>query len=125
MVSKADIIAAVDPAIIATKDEAAIAAAYSMTMPKKLVATEIGIGTILDTLDLEDGNAFLDVIFTQPEYRYLKIVIEQGKLDVSLPSVRSRIDSVLPAPAAAKFKALAEKEDSISAYDVAIAFERG
>ena len=125
MVSKADIIAAVDPAIIATKDEAAIAAAYSMTMPKKLVATEIGIGTILDTLDLEDGNAFLDVIFTQPEYRYLKIVIEQGKLDVSLPSVRSRIDSVLPAAAAAKFKALAEKEDSISAYDVAIAFERG
>ena len=87
MVTKAQILAVVAPEIIASKDESAIAAAFASTLEQVPLKTEIGVGTILDVMGLDAGNSFLDVIFTQPQFRYIKLVIEAGKLDVSLTSI--------------------------------------
>lgn len=130
MITKAQILAVVAPEIIASKDESAIAAAFASTLEQVPLNTEIGVGTILDVMGLDAGNAFLDVIFTQPQFRYIKLVIEAGKLDVSLTSVRDYIDQlsslgVMPAESAAALKGLGRQAATVSAYDVAMAFERG
>ena len=96
----------------------------------KLVKTEIGIGTILDVMGLAAGNAFLDFVFTNNDFRYVKEVITDSKLDLALESVRTQIDllvagGVIPQEPATALKNLAVTEDKISSYDVASAFERG
>ena len=130
MITKSQILAAVAPELIVTKDESAIAAAFASTLEQVPLKTEIGVGTILDVMGLDAGNSFLDVIFTQPQFRYIKLVIEAGKLDVSLTSVRDHIDQlsslgVMSAESAAALKALGRQPATVSAYDVAMAFERG
>ena len=129
MITKADILAVVDPTIVASKNEAAIAEAFSVGRTK-LVKTEIGIGTVLDVMGLAAGNAFLEFIFTNNDFRYVKEIVKEGKLDLALSSVRTHIDTlvaggVIPTDAAENLKNLAVVEDKISSYEVASAFERG
>ena len=79
----------------------------------RLVKTEIGNGLILSTLGLTAGNALLDVIHTQADFRYVKPLVEQGRLDISDALVRATLDSlvgtVLTAEQAAALKAIAEQ----------------
>ena len=125
MVTKAELIALLGADLVNSRDESAIAKAYSATLPNARKKTEIGVGTILDVMGLDNGNAFLDVIFTVPTFRYIKMVIEKGELDVSLDSVRNQIDqmvagSVMSAEAGAALKARGEQPANVSAHEIAL-----
>jgi hypothetical protein len=48
---------------------------------------EIGNGTILSTIGLVAGNSVLDEINTNPDYRYVKPLVEQGRLLIGTPLV--------------------------------------
>ena len=84
------------PELIASRDAEAIAAAVSVgrTMPS---TREIGNGTILETIGLGYGNAMLDVIYTEPNFRHVKPLLEQGRLIVGSPLVVQTIQSMVPA----------------------------
>lgn len=58
---------------------------------------EIGNGTILEVLGLTTGNAMLDAINNTAEYRYVKPLIEQGRLIVSSDLVTAAINSLVGA----------------------------
>lgn len=63
----------------------------------RFVQTEIGVGTILEVFGLEDGNAVLDVIYSQPSYRHVKPLLEQGRLRLDSAFVRAALQSMVPA----------------------------
>jgi hypothetical protein len=78
----------------------------------KLVATEIGNGTILEAIGLASGNALLDVLYTQPDFRHVKPLLEQGRLRLDSALVQLSIDglatmNVITEAEADKLKALA------------------
>ena len=108
------------------RDDGAIAAALSVGRTK-LVPTEIGNGTILEAIGLTAGNALLDVLNTAPDFRYVKPLLEQGRLRVDSALVRATLDmlvpSVLTQVQADALKNLAVKPDLVSAQDVARALE--
>jgi len=90
-----EITAKCSPALIASRDFDAIAAAVSIGRTKPN-AKEIGNGTILEVLGLTVGNALLDVINTVPDFRYVKPLVEQGRLVASAPLVQATIQSLVP-----------------------------
>jgi hypothetical protein len=49
---------------------------------------EIGNGTILETLGLAAGNALLDVINGNADFRHVKPLVEQGRLLIGSPLVQ-------------------------------------
>lgn len=61
----------------------------------KLVPTEIGNGMVLSAVGLTVGNALLDVIYNAPDFRYVKPLLEQGRLDISSPLARGALDSLV------------------------------
>lgn len=63
----------------------------------KIVPLEIGNGTILETLGLTAGNALLDVIYNQPDFRHVKPLVEQGRLRLDSALVRATLNSLVPA----------------------------
>lgn len=63
----------------------------------EFVPTEIGVGTILEVFGLEDGNSVLDVIYSQPAYRHVKPLLEQGRLRLDSSFVRAALQSMVPA----------------------------
>jgi hypothetical protein len=98
----------------------------------KLVSTPIGIGSVLQAVGMTGGNALLDVIFNDPHFRYVKPMLENSVLDVSLPLVRSSIDELSQAgisgfgqPEADALKKLAEVPDVVTQQEVIEALERG
>ena len=131
MITKADILANVSAEIIASKDEAAIAAAFNIANPRtKLVKSSIGIGTILEVLGQESGNTFLDYVWSNPDFRWVKLVIEKGELNTGSELVQGTIDALvsgglLPPEKGYALKATGIQADPISSYEVAQAFERG
>lgn len=80
---------------------------------KQLVPTEIGNGAILETIGLAAGNALLDVIQAQPDFRHVRPLLEQGRIRVDSALVRATLDSLVPAVLTQaqvdSLKALAEK----------------
>lgn len=90
-----EITAKCSPALIASRDFDAIAAAVSIGRTKPS-AREIGNGTILEVLGLATGNALLDVINTVPDFRYVKPLVEQGRLTVGSPLVQATVQSLVP-----------------------------
>ena len=91
----AEIQAACTPEMIAAREHGAIAALVSVgrTRPS---GTQIGKGTILETIGLTAGNAFLDVIDTVPDFRHVRGLIAEGRLIVSSPLVVATIQSFVP-----------------------------
>jgi hypothetical protein len=83
------------PALLASRDFDAIAAAVSIGRTKQS-AREIGNGTILEVLGLTVGNALLDVINTVPDFRYVKPLVEQGRLTVGSPLVQATVQALVP-----------------------------
>jgi predicted LPLAT superfamily acyltransferase len=111
---------------LANRDDGAIAAALSVGRTK-LVKTSIGEGTILATLGLAAGNAFLDVIDAHPDFRHVKKIVARGEFDMSSPVSQAGVDGMVPAvltqEQADALKNLAVVPDVISANDVARALE--
>lgn len=84
----------------------------------KLVPTEVGTGTILEVLGLSAGNALLDLIYTAPDFKYVKPLVEQGRLRLDSTMVRATLDSLVPnvltAAQAAALKSHAEQPNPVS-----------
>lgn len=61
--------------------------------------TQVGPGTIMNTLGPTDGAALLDTIqaSTDPVMKWGLQVVETGKLDISLQSTRAQLDSLVTA----------------------------
>lgn len=123
-----EITAKCDPALIASRDYDAIAAAVNVGR-KKQSGREIGNGTILEVLGLTAGNALLDVVYNAPDFRYVKPLIEQGRLIIGSPLVQATVQSLVPSvltqPQADLLCALGFEPDHVIASQVARAIEGG
>jgi len=88
----------------------------------RLQYREIGIGTILETIGTTDGNAFLDVLTTAPDFRHGKTLVLNGTLNIASPLTIAIVNSMVPAvlsqAAADLLIALAFVPDHVSEYDV-------
>lgn len=112
--------------MLSNRDDGAIAALVSVSRTKAS-AKEIGIGTILETIGLSGGNAFLDVIDNVADFRHVKKLVQDGRLIISSPLVMGAIVSMVPAvltqPQADALLALAVVPDPVSASQIAHALE--
>lgn len=79
--------------LVAARRDGDIAAALSAGRTR-LVPTEVGNGTILEVLGLDAGNALMDVINSEPAFRYVKPLVEQGRLRLDSDLVRSTLQSL-------------------------------
>lgn len=59
--------------------------------------TEIGVGTILETIGLAAGNALLDAIKATPDFRHVWPLIEQGRLRLDSPVTFGALDQLVAA----------------------------
>lgn len=123
----AEIQAKCPPELIAAKEHGQIAALVSAgrTRPS---TKEIGNGTILETIGLQHGNAMLDVIYGDPQFRHVKPLLEQGRLIVGSPLVVATIqgmaaNGVIPSAAAAALLALTVEPAPVSVQEVIKAME--
>lgn len=118
-----DDIRALPVEITGQQDTQVIADALSVGRTR-LVSMEIGNGLVLSTVGLEVGNALLDVIYNAPDFRHVKPLLEQGRLDISSPLARGALDSLVGVVAgfeqghANALKALAEAPDPIDEMTV-------
>ncbi|MBK7424703.1 MAG: hypothetical protein IPJ48_17375 [Propionivibrio sp.] len=90
-----EITAKCSPALIASRDFDAIAAAVSIGRTKPS-AREIGNGTILEVLGLTVGNALLDVINTVPDFATSSRWWNRGRLTVGSALVQATVQSLVP-----------------------------
>lgn len=77
-------------------DTSAIAAILSGRSHEK-VKTEIGVGLILETIGITNGNTLLDAIKNTPDFRYVYPLLEQGRLDLSSPLVEMALTGFVQA----------------------------
>ena len=89
----------------------------------KLVCTEVGNGLILNTIGLTSGNALLDAIGGNTNFKYVKPLLEQGRLDVSSALGQGALDgyaqaAVITQAEADALKALGQVADPVSEYEV-------
>lgn len=115
-------IQSLQPELLAQQDTQAIADTLSAGRVK-LEPTEIGNGLVLATIGLEAGNALLDAIYNTPDFRYVKPLLEQGRLDISTELSRGSLDvlaqaQVITQEQADAIKALAERPDPVSEFEV-------
>ena len=115
------------PELIAAKEHGQIAALVSAgrTRPS---TKEIGNGTILETIGLQYGNAMLDVIYSDQQFRHVKPLLEQGRLIVGSPLVVATIqgmaaNGVIPAAARDALLALTVEPAPVSVQEVIKAME--
>lgn len=116
-----EILAKCPAEVLASRDSAQIAESVSAGRTK-LVPTEIGCGTILETIGLTSGNALLRLIKTAPDFEFVWPLLEQGRLRVDSGLVRMTLGSLVPAmlsrAQADALLALAARPDPVSEYDV-------
>ena len=104
-------IAAIDP-LLPDRNDVAIAEILSVGRVT-VRPFEIGNGLVLATIGLTSGNALLDMLTSQPDFRHVKPLLEQGRLDLSSALVRAALDGfaqvgVITQAEADAIKALAE-----------------
>jgi hypothetical protein len=123
----AEIQAKCPPELIAAKEHGQIAALVSAgrTRPS---TREIGNGTILETIGLTHGNAMLDVIYTDPAFRHVKPLLEQGRLIIGSPLVVQTIHGmvaggVIPSAAGNALLSLTTEPAPVSVQEVIKAME--
>lgn len=86
---------------------------------------EIGNGTVLEVLGIEAGNRLLDHIQAAAELRYVKPLLEQGRLMIGSPVVQAALQSfvalgnVLTQADADKLCLLGLEPDPLTPQDVA------
>jgi len=88
----------------------------------------VGSGTVLDTLGLEVGNAFLDSIAATPVYRHVDHLLKMAHLRLDSPLVIAGLQSLVglqiapgvtfTAAHAQALIALAQEPDPVSEWDV-------
>lgn len=109
------------PSLIASRQHGEIAAKVSEGRTKPSTR-EIGNGTILETIGLGHGNAMLDVIYTDPNFRHVKPLLEQGRLIVGSPmvvqTIQSMVPLVYPQAVADLLLALTVDPDPVTEFDV-------
>lgn len=114
------------PELIAAKEHGQIAAIVSKDRTKPSTR-EIGNGTILETIGLQYGNAMLDVIYSAPDFRHVKPLLEQGRLIVGSPlvvaTIQSMVPAVFPQVVADRLLALAVEPAPVSVQEVIQAME--
>lgn len=91
------------------------------------VATEIGVGTILETIGVAAGNSLLDYLMSAVDFRHIRPLLEQGRLRIDSPLVIAILDSFVPAlltaEQAAALVGLGKRKQTITAQEVAAALE--
>ena len=92
--TKANILAKCGAELIASRDCNEIARIMSIGVTK-FNSKEIGNGTVLAVLGIESGNVLLDEINTNPAYRYVKPLIEQGRLLIGSTLVQQVLQSMV------------------------------
>lgn len=114
------------PELIAAKEHGQIAALVSAKRTKPSTR-EIGNGTILETIGLQYGNAMLDVIYSAPDFRHVKPLLEQGRLIVGSPlvvaTIQGMVPAVFPQVVADRLLALAVEPAPVSVQEVIQAME--
>lgn len=63
----------------------------------KANSTEVGYGTILETVGLTKGNAMIDVITATPDYKYVVPLLEQGRLLIGSALAQAAVQAFVPA----------------------------
>lgn len=120
-----DEILALDPALLASRDDGAIAAAVSVGRTK-VISRQIGIGTILATLG-EAGGPFLDGLEaigqTNRNVYWTMVLIKAGTLDIGMDATRAQVSALASAnpavaDACAALLSLALVPDPVTEYDV-------
>ena len=81
-------------ALAAARDVDALVAALSAGRTR-LVRVEVGNGTVLEALGLSVGNALLDVLYSSPQFRHVKPLLEQGRLRLDAPLVRAAVQAMV------------------------------
>ena len=109
-------------ALLASRDTTAIADAVNVGRKRRNVR-EIGNGTILETIGLTAGNTFLDVINSVSDFRHVKTLVTEGRLQIGAPLVQATVQSmvaggVLTAAQADALCALGKDADPVSELDV-------
>lgn len=110
-------------AALATKDCAAIASLMSAGRTRAS-DVEVGNGTILEVIGIESGNRLLDTINSDPNMRYVKPLLEQGRLKVGSPVAQAAIQGfatagVIEQADADNLCALGQMSDPLTAQEVA------
>ena len=95
----------------------------------RVVRTEVGKGAIIEAIGLTAGNALLDVIDSDPTYRHIKQLVENGWFNIGSALARASLDTLVPAVLseahADALKALADVPDPVTPLQVARALEQG
>jgi len=60
---------------------------------------EVGYGTIIETIGIEEGNALIDFIKAQEGMRHVKPLLEQGRLRIGSPLVQVSLQAFVGAGA--------------------------
>lgn len=114
------------PELLASREHGEIARVVSEGRTKPSTR-EIGNGTILETIGLQYGNAMLDVIYSAPDFRHVKPLLEQGRLIVGSPlvvaTIQGMVPGVMPQAVADRLLALAVEPAPVSVQDVIQAME--
>lgn len=93
-ITKEEVLAAVSSDVIASRDLSAIAALASVGRTRNN-GREIGTGTILETMGLATGTAVIDALYDNPSFKYVKPLIDQGRLQVGSPLVKGALDMLV------------------------------
>lgn len=112
--------------MIAARNELAISEILSAGR-KRVNSVEIGSGTVLEVLGITAANTFLDVIAANPAFRYVKPLLDQGRLKIGSPLVQATIKSMVPSVISQEHAdalcALGFTDDVVSTYDISKALE--
>ncbi|OQB10827.1 MAG: hypothetical protein BWY21_00134 [Parcubacteria group bacterium ADurb.Bin216] len=79
---------------------------------------EIGIGTILEVLGLQVGNALLDAIYANAMFKYVKPLLEQGRLIINSPIVQGTLASLIGQQLSAEVTFTQEHADALNVLSV-------
>lgn len=114
------------PALLASRDYAAIADALNAGRVK-ITSKLGGIGLVLETLGPTDGAALLDALEAQaasvPALKWAWVLVNRGELDFGSAATRAMIDTLIPEPARTLLKAVAEVPDPVTAAQVEVALK--
>ena len=128
-VTLAELLSRVPAATLATRDPVQIATSASIGRTV-LVATTGGIGTVLNALGPTDGAALLDTLTAAATHsaalRWAMVLVNDGALDFGAPGTRAQLDAlatagIIPLAHAVALKALAERPDPVTEFDVRVA----
>ncbi len=123
-----EITAKCSPELIASREHGEIARIVSIGRTKPSTR-EIGNGKILETVGLVHGNNMLDVLYSAPDFRHVRPLLEQGRLIAGSPlvvaAIQGMVPAVIPQPVADLLLAITVEPAPVSPAEVAAAMTGG